>query len=155
MADAAPLKGAAERRVGSTPTPGTVGKQEGERVARGATKAPALPLLAIGALAGCLSGLLGVGGGIVIVPLLVAWTGFTEHQAHATSLGAIVPIAIGGATGFALDGQVDLGIAVALGVGAVVGAPLGARLMSKMSERTLRFTFGVFVLAVAVRLFLG
>ncbi|MDQ4027986.1 MAG: sulfite exporter TauE/SafE family protein, partial [Actinomycetota bacterium] len=87
-------------------------------------------LLAAGVFAGLLSGLLGVGGGIVIVPLLVLLTGHSQHEAHATSLAAILPIAAIGAATFAVAGEVDLRLAGLLGVGAVVGAPLGARVMA-------------------------
>lgn len=108
--------------------------------------------MAIGVAAGIASGLLGVGGGIVIVPLLVAFAGLSRHEAHATSLAAIVPIALVGAARFALDGSVDVGIAVFLIAGALVGAPIGARLLARSSEATLKVVFGAVALIVAVRM---
>ncbi|MQB00924.1 MAG: TSUP family transporter [Actinobacteria bacterium] len=68
-------------------------------------------VLAIGLVAGLASGLLGVGGGIVMVPLLTAFVGLDQHRAHATSLAAIVPIAAVGALTFALSDSIDVGLA--------------------------------------------
>jgi uncharacterized membrane protein YfcA len=111
--------------------------------------------VAIGVGAGVASGLLGVGGGVVMIPLLVAALGFPQHRAHATSLAAIVLIAAAGAARFALDGRVDLGIAILLAIGTLAGAPLGARTLSRMNERRLKFAFGLLGLAVAVLLLFG
>jgi len=98
--------------------------------------------LAIGLAAGLLSGLLGVGGGIVIVPLLVLLAGFTQKMAHATSLAAVIPIAAVAAATYAIEGEVNFVIAAFLAAGALVGAPLGARWMSNMSEGNLKIVFG-------------
>lgn len=103
-----------------------------------------------GVLAGVLSGLLGVGGGVIMVPLLVLFAGTTQHEAHATSLGAIVPIALVGAAAFALDGEVGFAAAALLGLGALLGAPLGAALMARMSERRLRGAFGILTMIVGI-----
>jgi len=107
-------------------------------------------LLAIGLGGGLLSGLLGVGGGIVMVPLLVLWANYAQREAHAMSLGAIIPISIAGIATYGLAGEVRYGTALALAVGSVVGAPLGARLLARMDERLLKVVFGVFLVGVAV-----
>jgi uncharacterized protein len=112
----------------------------------------AAPAAGMGLVAGILSGLLGVGGGIIIVPLLVALVHLSQHQAHATSLAAIVPIGAVGALTFALDGEVDLEVAGLLALGALVGAPLGARIMSRNEERPLKIMFGLLMIAVGVQL---
>jgi hypothetical protein len=104
--------------------------------------------LLVGLVAGLVSGLLGVGGGIVIVPMLILVGGFTQHQAHATSLAAVIPIATVGAATYAFDNHVDVGIAIALAAGAIVGAPIGARLMARMPEMTLKIVFGFILLAM-------
>jgi uncharacterized protein len=109
-------------------------------------------LLAIGLGGGLLSGLLGVGGGIVMVPLLVLWAGFAQRDAHATSLGAIIPISIAGIATYGVAGEVRYGTALALAAGSVVGAPIGARLLSRMDERMLKIVFGVFLIGVSVLL---
>jgi hypothetical protein len=109
-------------------------------------------LIAIGLGGGLLSGLLGVGGGIVMVPLLVLWAGFAQRDAHATSLGAIIPISIAGIVTYGAAGEVRYGTALALAAGSVLGAPIGARLLSRMDERMLKLVFGVFLIAVSVLL---
>ena len=107
-------------------------------------------LLAIGLAGGVLSGLLGVGGGIVMVPLLVIWAGYAQRDAHAMSLGAIVPISIAGVLTYGIAGEVRLPEALALAVGAVAGARVGAGLLSRLGDRPLKLAFGFFLLAVAI-----
>ena len=107
-------------------------------------------LLTIGLAGGVLSGLLGVGGGIVMVPLLVIWAGYAQRDAHAMSLGAIVPISVAGVLTYGIAGQVRLPEAIALAVGAVVGARVGAGLLSRLGDRPLKLAFGSFLVAVAV-----
>ncbi|MDQ3956953.1 MAG: sulfite exporter TauE/SafE family protein [Actinomycetota bacterium] len=105
-------------------------------------------LIAAGFVAGIGSGLLGVGGGTIIVPLLVGFLGLSQHRAHATSLAAIVPIAAVGAAVFGAGDAVDYELAGLLAAGALVGAPLGARLMAATRERLLGAAFGVLLVAV-------
>ena len=107
-------------------------------------------LLAIGLAGGVLSGLLGVGGGIVMVPLLVIWAGYAQRDAHAMSLGAIVPISIAGVLTYGIAGEVRLPEALALAVGAVAGARVGAGLLSRLGDRPLKLAFGSFLVAVAI-----
>jgi uncharacterized membrane protein YfcA len=106
-------------------------------------------LVAIGVVGGVLSGLLGVGGGIVMVPLLVLWAGYAQRQAHATSLGAIIPISIAGIATYGVAGEVRWWDALALAAGAIVGAPIGAGLLARIDERLLKIIFGTFLVAVA------
>ena len=105
---------------------------------------------AIGVGGGLLSGLLGVGGGVVMVPLLVLWAGYRQRDAHAMSLGAIIPISIAGILTFGIAGQVHWLDAVALALGAVVGARVGAGLLARSDERVLKIVFGCFLVAAAV-----
>lgn len=111
-------------------------------------------LALIGLAGGLLSGGFGVGGGIILVPLLLA-IGFDRHRAHATSLASIVPIAIAGAVAFGISGELDLRLGVIIGVGGVVGSVLGASLMNRMSSRTLSLFFGLVLLAAAIRMIFG
>jgi uncharacterized membrane protein YfcA len=108
-----------------------------------------------GALAGLTAGLFGVGGGIVIVPPLVAFAALSQHQAHATSLAAIVPIAAVAGTRFAIEGSVDWSAAALLSAGTLLGAPIGAWLLARSSAGALNLAFGAFMLIVAARLLLG
>jgi uncharacterized protein len=107
-------------------------------------------LLAIGLGGGLLSGLLGVGGGIVMVPLLVFWAGYAQREAHATSLGAIIPISIAGIATYSVAGQVRWWDAIGLAAGSIVGARIGAGLLARIDERLLKLVFGVFLVGVAV-----
>lgn len=115
----------------------------------------ALVAIAVGAAAGVASGLLGIGGGLVMVPLLVGLLTFSQHRAHATSLAAIVLIAAAGAAAFGVEGEVDLPIAFLLAVGALAGAPIGARLMARTSEARLQIAFGLFMVTVGLSLVLA
>jgi uncharacterized protein len=107
-------------------------------------------LVAIGLVGGVLSGLLGVGGGIVMVPLLVLWARYAQRDAHAISLGAIIPISIAGIATYGVAGEVRLYPALALAAGSVGGARLGAMFLARIDERLLKAVFGVFLVAVAV-----
>jgi hypothetical protein len=102
-----------------------------------------------GLVAGLMSGLLGVGGGIVMVPLLVFVARHDQHHAHATSLAAVIAIGIVGATTFAADGEVDVKLAALLAIGSLVGAPLGARVMDRTPEGSLKIAFGCLMIVVA------
>ena len=107
-------------------------------------------LAAIGVVGGVLSGLLGVGGGIVMVPLLVLWARFGQRDAHAASLGAIIPISIAGIATYGVAGQVRVLPALALAAGSLGGARLGAGMLARIDERRLKLVFGTFLIAVAV-----
>ena len=90
-----------------------------------------------------------------MVPLLVLVAGLSQHQAHATSLAAVIPIASVGALTYALDGEIHFGYAALFAIGSLVGAPIGARVMSGMSESRLRTVFGALVIAMGVFLVAG
>jgi hypothetical protein len=107
-------------------------------------------LAAIGVVGGVLSGLLGVGGGVVMVPLLVLWAGYSQRDAHAASLGAIVPISVAGILTFGIAGEVHWVDALALALGAVGGAFVGTGILARIDERALKIVFGCFLLLVAV-----
>lgn len=110
--------------------------------------------VAIGLLAGLLSGLFGVGGGTVIVPLLVLLLHFDQRLAAGTSLAAIVPTSAVGVVSYAASGSVAWIPAIILAVGAVVGAQIGTRLLPRISQTALRWGFVGFLLVVIVTLFL-
>lgn len=112
------------------------------------------PAVALGLAAGVLSGLFGIGGGALMVPGMVLWLRVSQHEAHATSLAAILLIAPAALVGFALAGEVAYGAAVVLTVGAMAGAWAGAALMHRMSARRLSQVFAVLLLLVALRLIL-
>jgi uncharacterized protein len=114
-----------------------------------------LKLALVGTLAGLFSGLFGVGGGIVIVPLLVLWMGYGEREATGTSLAAIVLIAGFAAAVQGLYGNVRLEEALLVGGPAVVGVVGGTALQQRIPQRMLSLLFAGLLIAVAVELALG
>jgi uncharacterized protein len=109
-------------------------------------------LLAIGLGGGVLSGLLGVGGGVVMVPLLVLWAGYAQREAHAVSLGAIIPISVAGVATYGAAGEVRWWQALGLAAGSIVGARVGAGILARIDERLLKVVFGTFLVGVAALL---
>ena len=109
---------------------------------------------AIGLVAGVLSGLLGVGGGVIMVPAMVALLAFTQQQAQGTSLAAIVPAALAGAVVYHFrGGHVQWPVAVAMGLAAMVGSwLLGAPLATKLDADLLKRLFGVLLIVVGLRM---
>ncbi|GLJ81047.1 sulfite exporter TauE/SafE family protein [Microbacterium imperiale] len=113
-----------------------------------------LACVGVGLAAGLLSGLFGVGGGTVIVPLLVLLLGFDQRLAAGTSLAAIVPTASVGVISYALTGSVAWIPAIILAVGAVIGAQIGSWLLAKIPQNALRWGFVGFLVVVVVMLFI-
>jgi hypothetical protein len=111
-----------------------------------------LKLAAIGTLAGLFSGLFGVGGGSVIVPLLVLWLGYDERPATATSLAAIVFIAGFAAAVQGVYGNVRLLDAVLIGVPAVLGVLIGTWLQQRLQARAISLLFAGLLVASAAEL---
>ena len=111
--------------------------------------------MAIGTAAGAFSGLFGVGGGTVIVPLLILWLGYGEREATGTSLAAIVVIAALAAAGQGLYGNVDLLDAVVVGAPALGGVVAGAALQQRLPERAVALLFAALLAATAVALIVG
>jgi hypothetical protein len=96
---------------------------------------------------------LGVGGGFLIVPLQILWTKTDSHAASATSLAAILPIALVGACAYYfghVPGEVDFAVAFFLVIGSTVGAYLGARAIGRVPERTLKIVVAAVLLVVAL-----
>jgi uncharacterized membrane protein YfcA len=113
-----------------------------------------LTCLGIGLLAGLLSGLFGVGGGTVIVPLLVLVLAYNQRLAAGTSLAAIVPTATVGVISYALNDSVAWIPGLILAAGAVVGAQIGTWLLPRVSLVALRWSFIAFLVGVIVSLFI-
>jgi uncharacterized membrane protein YfcA len=110
--------------------------------------------IVIGVLSGFLAGLLGIGGGGLMVPMLVSFAGVRQRDAHAISLGAVVLLALAAAITYGASDEVRLGTAVALFVGGVAGAPIGALLLSRVDDRLARRAFGALLVATAIYLVL-
>ena len=108
--------------------------------------------IAIGLAAGVVAGLLGVGGGVLFVPGLVIFLSLTQHQAEATSLLAIVPVALVGALRQDRYGNVRRRDGLLLGLYSVVGAAAGVALANALSGKALQIGFALLTLLVAVQL---
>jgi uncharacterized membrane protein YfcA len=111
--------------------------------------------IVIGLIGGFLSGFAGIGGGVVLIPLMVGLLAVSQHQAHGTSLVIIVPTAIVAVTQYFVaphePGKVPpLDLAVAYAATAVIGAPIGARLITLVNPKSLRQLFGLLLLSLAV-----
>jgi uncharacterized membrane protein YfcA len=111
-------------------------------------------LATIGLAAGVFSGLFGVGGGAVIVPLLILWLGYDERVATGTSLAAIVVIAIWAGGVHGLLGNVDIGKGVLVGVPAVAGVLVGTALQQRLPTRVIAGLFAVLLVVSATALIL-
>lgn len=109
----------------------------------------------VGAAAGLLGGLFGVGGGLIIVPGLMGLAKMERRLAHGTSLAATLPIAAASLVTYLAHGNVDWAVAVFLAVGAIAGAVIGTHLLRVIPKRLLVIVFVVTVLATATRLLVG
>ncbi len=134
------------RRTGADVGEGVVERMRGPRAVAS--------FIGIGLAAGLLSGLFGVGGGTVIVPLLVLLLGFDQRLGAGTSLAAIVPTAAVGVISYAVHDAVAWIPAIILAAGSVVGAQIGTRLLPRISQTALRWGFVGFLAVVVVSLFL-
>jgi uncharacterized membrane protein YfcA len=114
----------------------------------------AVRLLLIGLAAGFFSALFGVGGGVVIVPLLVLVAAYPPREATGTSLAAIGVIALVGAVAYGVRGEVDLAYAALIGLPAAAGAVAGAKLQQRLPVRTLAFAFAGLLVVVGVAMLL-
>ncbi len=110
----------------------------------------------LGLMAGALSGLIGIGGGVIIVPALVLLFGFSQHQAQGTTLALLVPpIGILAAWTYYKQGFVNLPVAGLICVGFIIGSYLGARTATVLSNVALERVFGVALLVLAIKMLLA
>ena len=109
-------------------------------------------LLVIGLAAGLAAGLLGIGGGILLVPAMVLLLGFDQHVAQGTSLLVIIPAAIAGSWTHHRGGRLNLRDAAGVAAGGIVGAVLGSLLALGADDLVLRRLFALLLIASAVRM---
>ena len=109
--------------------------------------------LILGILAGILSGLIGIGGGVIIVPVLIFLFGFTQHQAQGTTLAMLVPpIGILAAWTYYKQGFVDLRVAALLAAGFFIGSLFGAKFATGLSSVVLEKVFGAALLLISLKM---
>ena len=117
---------------------------------------PTLLFLLIGCFAGILSGLIGVGGGIVIVPALMLVAGFPQLMANGTSLAVLLlPVGFAAVAQYYRDGNVNVQAAATIAISFAVCAWLGAFIAKKMSPMYLRFSFGIILAVIGVYIAFG
>lgn len=109
--------------------------------------------ISIGFMAGFFGGLVGIGGGLIMVPALVYFLAKNQHEAHGTSLFVIVFTASVGALSYAGFGHMNLDYAIWVAVGGISGAYLGSALALKLPEKTLRVLFGWLLVVVGIKMF--
>jgi uncharacterized protein len=111
--------------------------------------------VALGLVAGVLSGIFGIGGGVILIPALVFLFGLTQHQAQGTTLAIMVPpIGLLAALRYYYSGNVKLGMAGFICAGFLVGGLLGAQLIQNVPDALLKKLFGMFLLIISLRMIL-
>jgi uncharacterized protein len=117
---------------------------------------PLALLIGIGLVTGVLSGVFGIGGGVVIVPALIYLAGFRQHVATGTSLAILLPpVGIGAVLEYYRYGNVNLYAALVMAVAVTIGGYFGAVLANRLSGPSLRLAFGVFVMCLGAYLIFG
>jgi hypothetical protein len=112
-----------------------------------------LALVVIGLIAGFLSGILGVGGGVVMVPLMILLLGFSQHQAQGTSLAVLaVPVTLAAAYNYYQDGSLNWRYALVMAFMFVIGGYLGSKLAISLDEKVLKRIFGIVLVVLGFRM---
>jgi len=111
-----------------------------------------LLLLGMGLAAGLLGGLLGIGGGVFIVPALVLFLGFEQHRAHGTSLAIVMALSVAAVISYFAHGNVDLVFSVGIAAGGMVGAVVGGGVVQRINSTALRRIFCLFLVVTAAKM---
>lgn len=115
-----------------------------------------LRFILIGLAAGIAAGFFGIGGGILVVPGLIYWAGFSQHRATGTSLAVLLPpVGIAAALEYYRNGNVDLRAAVIIALAMALGGGIGAVIANRVAGPWLRLAFGVSVVCLGVYLVFG
>ena len=110
-------------------------------------------LLVIGLLAGFASGMVGIGGGIIIVPALVYFLALTQHQAQGVSIGMLLmPVGFMAAFNYYKSGNLNFQYSLIIGLTFIVGAYLGSKVSLQVDEVIMKRIFGVFIFLIAIKL---
>ncbi|MGB4292207.1 MAG: sulfite exporter TauE/SafE family protein [Bacteroidales bacterium] len=114
-----------------------------------------LILIVIGLFTGLLAGMLGIGGGLIVIPALILVMGFSQHAAQGTSLAMMLPpIGIVAAWNYYKAGHVDLKVAIILAVAFIIGSLFGSKIAIGLSENMLKKIFSIFLLLVGLKMLL-
>jgi uncharacterized membrane protein YfcA len=112
-----------------------------------------LVLIVIGLIAGVLSGMVGVGGGIIVVPALVFFLGFTQHEAQGTSLGLLLlPVGILAVINYYNKGYIDVKVVIIMSVAFILGGWLGSKLSLALPQETVKRIFAIILFYTAFKM---
>ncbi|PKV50506.1 hypothetical protein ATE84_2564 [Aquimarina sp. MAR_2010_214] len=115
-----------------------------------------ISLILIGLLAGFFSGTLGIGGSVIMIPLLILWVNFSQHEAQGTSLAVLaVPVTLLAAYNYYQEGFVNWKYAVVIAVTFIIGGYLGSKLAISINQALLKKIFGGVLLLVAIKMIFG
>jgi uncharacterized protein len=110
-------------------------------------------IILTGLVAGMMSGLVGIGGGLIIVPSLIYFLGFSQHQAQGTSLGLIMlPVGILGVMQYYKAGNIDPKVVALLAIGFLVGSYFGSKISLNLSQAAIKKVFAVFLILIAIKM---
>ena len=113
-----------------------------------------LILILIGLVTGAVGGMLGIGGALILIPALVYFVGFSQHEAIGTSLAVMLPpIGLFAAYNYYKAGQVNIKYALIIAAAFMIGSYFTSRLALKMPENLIRKIFSVFIILIAIRMF--
>ncbi|MEG6586435.1 sulfite exporter TauE/SafE family protein [Dendrosporobacter sp. 1207_IL3150] len=114
-----------------------------------------LVIILTGLAAGVLSGLLGVGGGVILIPAMYFILGIDQHTAQGISLVVIIPTALAGVWRLQKENLIDFKIVIYVSIGAIFGALISASLVQTVSTYFLRTGFGLFIIAIGIKTLVG
>jgi len=117
---------------------------------------PLLRFVVIGILSGVAAGFFGIGGGILVVPMLIYWVGFSQHRATGTSLAVLLPpVGLAAVIEYYRNGNVDIRAAITIAIAMLVGGGVGGYFANRVAGPYLRLFFGVFVVLLGGYLIYG
>ena len=115
-----------------------------------------MKFIVIGLVSGIAAGFFGIGGGVLIVPMLIYWAGFNQHRATGTSLAVLLPpIGIAAVVEYWRNGNVDIRAAMYIAIAMLIGGGIGAFGANKIAGPYLRLAFGIFIVILGVYLCVG
>lgn len=109
----------------------------------------------VGLIAGIISGLFSAGGGMILVPAFIHIFGLKDNQARATSVFAILPLVIVSGIFYYKNNFIDWNVGIKCALGGIIGGIIGAKLLRKISNKTLRILFVIFLIYVSVKMIIG
>src|SRR4051812_22242777 len=117
---------------------------------------PLFRLVVIGIVSGVAAGFFGIGGGVLVVPLLIYWVGFSQHRATGTSLAVLLPpVGLAAVIEYYRNDNVDIRAAIVIAIAMLIGGGAGAIFANRVSGPYLRLAFGVFVVILGTYLIFG